>query len=369
MNGIMRARETARVLGIRAMYRLGEGRHQEAWQDLLAIHRWARLVGQGPTIVEQLVAIAIDGMACHADTALLSSGDLPVDVAEQIQRDLQNLPPAADIAKSFDQGERLYFLDAIIDYRRKGIGTFVAENFRFDLETGEPKKPDWTTPLLNPISADWNVGLAAGNRWYDRLAAAARLPKFADRKREFSNLGTEIGSRESSLGTPGDWIIAAFSRNKRNEMLTTAMIAALSPAFYATLEAQDRGTATLELTQLAAALAVYRAEHGEYPERLDELVPDILPKLPADRFHDKPVVYHRDADGYLLYTCGPNGKDDGGSGQFSNKLAGRFISDMPSDEQAAAQEKIPGSADDISLRLPRPPFKLPEPPASKSETP
>jgi len=32
--------------------------------------------------------------------------------------------------------------------------------------------------------------------------------------------------------------------------------------------AQDRASATLDLTRLAAALAVDRAEHGEYPDRL-----------------------------------------------------------------------------------------------------
>ncbi|MEX2092091.1 MAG: hypothetical protein WD971_05410, partial [Pirellulales bacterium] len=240
MNGIMRARETARVLGIRAMFRLGESRHAEAWQDLLAIHRWARLVGQGPTVVEQFVAIAMEGIASSADAVLLASNDLPLEVAQQIQRDLESLPPATDLAKSFDEGERLYFLDSIVNYRNKGIGTFVAENFQFDFETGEPKEPDWSAKLLNLISADWNVGLEEGNRWYDRLAAAARLPKFIDRKQEFRRLGTEISGRESSLRKPGNWIAATFSAGKRNEMVATAMIAALSPAFYATLEAHDR---------------------------------------------------------------------------------------------------------------------------------
>lgn len=365
MNGIMRARETARVLGIRAMFHLGEGRHAEAWQDLLATHRWARLVGHGPTIVEQLVAIAIEGIACKPDAVLLASDDLPQDVAQQIQRDLENLPPAADLAKSFDEGERLYFLDSIVNYRNKGIGAFVAENFQFDFETGEPKDPDWTTKLLNLISADWNVGLQEGNRWYDRLAAAASLPKFIDRKREFRQLEMEISGRESSLRKPGNWIVATFSVGKRNEMVATAMIAALSPAFYATLEAQDRTVATLELTQLAAALAVYRAEHGKYPDKLDELVPDVLPQLPVDLYHAKPFIYHRDADGYLLYSTGENGIDDGGSHEQWDILAGRALhfADDPTTEKLRAQ--IPTAADDLSIRVPRPAFKLPSPPAKR----
>jgi hypothetical protein len=360
MNGIMRSRATARVLIVRAMFHLGEGRHAEAWQDLLAIHRWARLIAQGPTTVDQLVGVAVDGIACHGDAALLASGDLPLNVARQIHEDLSGLAPVANLAVVFDQGERLYFLDAIVAYRKRGVGNLVADNFFIDLETGKSKDPDWREPLLNRVSADWNVGLAEGNRWFDRLAAAAQLPKFTDRKQEISRIESEIRSRESTLRKPKYLIAAAFSYRMRNDLLATAMIAAFSPSFRAAMEAIDRGQATLELTQLTAALAVYRAEHNEYPDRLDQLVPDVLPQLPLDLYHDKPFVYQRTADGYLLYSCGPNGNDDGGSGQFSNTLAGRPIDSLPESDQAAAQEKIPGSADDISIRVPTPPFKLPE---------
>ena len=69
MEGIMKSRAAARILAIRAMLHIGEGRHAEAWQDVFAIHRWARLIGQGPTLVEQLVAIALDGIACDATAA------------------------------------------------------------------------------------------------------------------------------------------------------------------------------------------------------------------------------------------------------------------------------------------------------------
>jgi hypothetical protein len=86
----------------------------------------------------------------------------------------------------------------------------------------------------------------------------------------------------------------------------------------------------------------------------------VIPILPIDLYHAKPFIYQRDADGYLLYSSGPNGNDDGGSGQFSNKLAGR---EVDSDEQLSKQ--IPPTADDISIRLSRPPFKLPTPPTGE----
>ena len=366
MDGIMRSRDAAHVLVTRAMFHLGEGRHAEAWQDLLAIHRWARLIDQGPTLLEQLVAVAIDGIACDADAALLANDELPLDLARQIHHDLQNLPPPANLATSFDKGERFYFLDMITLCENKGIGALAADNVFMGLAFGDSDHATWTSKLLNRVSADWNVALAEGNRWYDRLAAAARLPEFTDRRQAFSQLKHEIHDREASLRKPGNWIVAALSNGKRNEMLANAMIAALSPAVTAALEANDRAIATLELTQLAAALAVYRAEHDHYPDKLDALVPGVIPELPVDLYHAKPFIYQRDADGYLLYSTGENATDDGGSNEKygGGTLAGRELdfNDDPATEKL--QKQIPAGADDLSIRVPRPAFKLPNPPAT-----
>ena len=53
-------REAGRGLTARAMLRVGEGKMDAAWEDLLACHRLARLAGQGATLVDGLVAISMD---------------------------------------------------------------------------------------------------------------------------------------------------------------------------------------------------------------------------------------------------------------------------------------------------------------------
>jgi hypothetical protein len=68
------------------------------------------------------------------------------------------------------------------------------------------------------------------------------------------------------------------------------------------------------LNRLAFALAAYRADHGSYPEKLADLVPKYTATVPLDayRANKTSLQYRREADGYLLYSVGPNGKDDGG---------------------------------------------------------
>jgi hypothetical protein len=61
------------------------------------------------------------------------------------------------------------------------------------------------------------------------------------------------------------------------------------------------------------ALKRYRLRHGEYPVRLEELTPDLLAKVPIDFMDGRPLRYRREDDGtFLLYSIGPDGRDDGG---------------------------------------------------------
>lgn len=68
-------------------------------------------------------------------------------------------------------------------------------------------------------------------------------------------------------------------------------------------------------TALAVTLALhgYRLEHGAYPNRLKELVPSYLQHVPRDPFYPRHELRYRRTGGkYVLYSVGPDGKDDRG---------------------------------------------------------
>ena len=56
--GVWQCRELADALTARALLHTCEGHTEQAWQDLLACHRLARLVARGPTLIESLVALS-----------------------------------------------------------------------------------------------------------------------------------------------------------------------------------------------------------------------------------------------------------------------------------------------------------------------
>jgi hypothetical protein len=75
-------------------------------------------------------------------------------------------------------------------------------------------------------------------------------------------------------------------------------------------------TGTLALNRLVdtqLALQAYKCEHGAYPASLSDLVPTYLTRVPDDPFSNhQPLVYRLTGSNYLLYSIGPDAKDDGG---------------------------------------------------------
>ena len=118
-------RDVARALGARAMLRLDEGKLNEAWEDLLACHRFARLVGQGPTVIDAVTAISPEETACAGEEALLQHAHLTATQAAKMRADLDRLPPMPKIADKIDVAERFTYLDTMSGYSRQGAASLA----------------------------------------------------------------------------------------------------------------------------------------------------------------------------------------------------------------------------------------------------
>lgn len=70
------------------------------------------------------------------------------------------------------------------------------------------------------------------------------------------------------------------------------------------------------------ALERYRAAKGEYPEKLDQLVPAFIEGMPGDPYTDSGFVYKPGQDrkaraSYTLYSVGDDNEDNGGKRAMS----------------------------------------------------
>lgn len=108
----------------------------------------------------------------------------------------------------------------------------------------------------------------------------------------------------------------------------------LCPTFYrasfkwTTTDTQNR------LILLSLVLQAYKADTGKYPAGLTDLVPKYLKKLPTDPFgaNNSPFCYKRTGEKYLLYSVGPDHKDNGGKAIYNSTTgkSSRYIANPTS---------------------------------------
>lgn len=283
-------RKLTTTLASRAMQRVNDGEFDEAWTDLLACHRLARFVGRGGTTIEGIVAVAVESIAQRADVVFLER--FPKDSKKLKQRlnELRSLPQMVRASEQFGGGERLVQL---------AQATHSAATF----------------------PGNWDPALRNLNRWYDRIAKAASESDHQTRINALTEIEDELTK------------VLDDAPKSKNEAQSTAMtdiwVKLAVPAFRKAIDASDRAEQGERNLLIAFALAIYLIDEGSYPKSLGALAPKYLDTLPKDLFTGKPLVYRPNENGYLLYSLGPDGKDD----------EGRGLRDTP-------------KGDDIAIRMP-----------------
>lgn len=92
----------------------------------------------------------------------------------------------------------------------------------------------------------------------------------------------------------------------------TVFVVLSMPAVMKVVDSHCRSRADLRCVLTALAVERYRLAHGRWPETLEQLVPNFLAEVPKDPYDRKPLRFKHLDDGVLIYSVGPDGKDDGG---------------------------------------------------------
>jgi hypothetical protein len=335
MPGVLACKEIGPGLAARAMLSAQAERWDDAWQDLLACHRLARLYGRQaePTVFR--VSLRIEQAAGEADLALLALAKPTAAQARAWLHDLRELTPTPCAGDWFDLGGRYFHLDAVMHLRVHGV-KFL--RIMLMIDPRKPRQPavaDPETPAAFE-SLDWDRMLRTGNAWADRMAAAHRMPERAAREREFDGMEQDLSALVTSAGAPADIIDGLRSGSmgaaEASKRLGDWMVGFFLQEVRVVRNESDGAEQNHRNRLVAFALAAYRADHGRYPDDLGALAPQYLEAIPTDLYAaGKPLGFRRSAEGFLLYSVGVNGVDEDG----------RTRTDQP-----------PG--DDVSVRMSRP---------------
>lgn len=150
----------------------------------------------------------------------------------------------------------------------------------------------------------------AGMRWLGLMGL-----KDADRRLILETMEQAIALTERSDAQALQECEALFTR-------AATRARRLPPKLFSAMLLPAQGKTAVKFVRLEAhrrtmlvALAVerYRLCHnGQLPDRLEQLIPDLLPTLPPDPFDDNPLRYNRLPSGFVVYSIGPDRSDDDG---------------------------------------------------------
>jgi hypothetical protein len=295
-----------------------------AWDDLVVLFRMAWHFSEGAGLHPAFFALS----SMERDALLLamewatSRGQTPerLHAALAAYRDLPKMPPAADVVRA----------EANLTEKTLNLPTSALHDWLLE-SMSEPGRNAsgqiWESAWLDVETAPWERARA---RRVNRLVAAATIR--AATLEPWQRPGLSASGRDDSQ--------VAGARS------TTPLAKRLFPNMEAYVEGDDLNEVARRALVQVLALRAWQLRHGgEFPNRLDALVPEELPSLPVDPYLGRPFGYVRwrgqrvfrsrealsvvaqrtispppPPGSWLLYSVGPNRQDDNATTSAHNEF-------------------------------------------------
>jgi len=265
-------RHAARLLSLEAVFRAENQEGEGAAQSLVAALAVGRSLQNEPLIISQLVRFACDKIVSDALEQVLNRTPLADDQLADLGQAVAEAGLPGGLTRAFI-GERSSFLASITKQR----------------ETATPRRG-----ALRKAYFEWS-----GFEDIDRAAYLGYMSRLIE---------TDGLSPPESLDTIAALADEASNLSPWRRPLTRVLMPALARA----KEAEPRHAAHIYLAQAALAIERYRLTNGDPPARLAELVPSYLGQAPKDPFDGEELRYLKKSSEYVVYSIGPNRRDDRG---------------------------------------------------------
>ena len=279
-------RKGARLLALEAVWHADADRPSEAADAIIAIMGLAQSLSKEPTLMSQLVRLAIQRQAIDVLEYAASRVEFTAKRLRQLQTALRRAEDPNAMTRAL-VGERCFGLWCF----QAPQALPLAINL---LGTGSVSKPRLLLyKLLGSKDADINSYLDI----MDAYIRATTLP-LAERRR------AAVEAEKLLINIP------------KTHILTRILL----PAMNRVIEVEMRRIAQVRAARAALAVQRYRLARGRLPEWLSQLVGEYLDAVPTDPFDGKPLRYKKLDKGFVVYSIGEDGRDDGGK----EKSPGRY---------------------------------------------
>jgi hypothetical protein len=289
--------DVAKLLAADAQLRVWESDFDGALASCRAMLNAGRSMGDEPTLIAQLVCLAIGTLTANQAEIVLGQGE----PSEAALAGLQELVADECQVPHFTigiRGERAR-CDELLESVQRGDTTVK----RMFAGRGQPAPPRLALDANNLL---YLPGVVASGRavTLEQMTQLVEITKLPPHERASA--------------------VASLREFPRAQSIISRFNSPLALARYVedALENQTR----LRCVLPALAVERYRLKYHRWPDSLSAVVPEFLPELPTDPFDGKPLRYRRDSEGIIVYSVGPDRTDDGGDRQKFNSVGpGRDI--------------------------------------------
>ena len=300
-------RKLARSLRWRAQFRAEQGRYEDAFDDMKACYRFGRHIRGDKTLVEQLVGMAIEALAVQTLRDILSEHRIDSHVLAKLQQDFEQMIASEDFVVSFE-AERLCMYDEI------------QRCFTEDRFGGGHISLEWLERITPMVDGDPFELIFAKKGWTAPLRILFTHPNKQE-TREMAD-GFYDFWEQMALKTPAQIRTENIDIEEQTMELIEGniLLEIMSPALGRICEIAHRNKADVEAALAIIAILRYKQDIGGYPDKLEKLInADYLKVLPIDPYSGEPLVYKKMDNNFVLYSFGPNFKDDDGKMAYNKE--------------------------------------------------
>jgi hypothetical protein len=289
-------RSGAFLLKLEAVLHAENDKPEQAVDSIISAFGLARSLSKEPILVSQLVRIACQGLAISTLEHAINRTEFTNEQLIDLSQALVNVEDPCAMTRAF-AGERCM-----------GVSIF--------------KMPAAKIPSMLSISSNRPHILGALAITLYRFAGLADMDAiiYLDLMNDYMKA---IQLPPQQRQEAADAVDARFSTISRIHVLLHVIMPALSRC--ATIDL--RTAAQLRTARAGLAIERYRLATGNLPDSLTDLIPTYLDAVPKDPFDGKDLRYKKLETGFVVYSIGEDGNDDGGK----EKPRKRSVPDAPVD--------------------------------------
>jgi hypothetical protein len=286
-------RDLAQTICFEGMLAAEDNKPQEAIQSIDAVLKLSKTLENEPMLISELIRFRMDNMAKLTIERCLNAQQLNQENLTSLNQALQGWERTNGLTRG------------MIGEQACSIPVFRMNFAQFDRFAN---------------SEDTYIRTIHDGPGAVPLTLLMRTSGFFDRDLQFYLTMMETNINLSQTLPPGNLIITnvwndAISEMQRRYLIMSAMLLpALQRAYFKNAES----IANIRLAKTAVTVEQFRLSQHRLPVTLDELPSSTSTETRTDPFDGQPLRYKRLEKGYVVYSVGDDGRDNGGRERPAN---------------------------------------------------